>query len=117
MKKFVVALIGNPNVGKTSLFNRLTKLNHKVGNYPGVTVEKRTGTIKHGDLLYQIVDLPGTYSIYPTSLDEEVVFDTLSNSENELFPDLVLVISEPGTLKRGLDFISKCGKWVCLRFL
>lgn len=107
MKKFVVALIGNPNVGKTSLFNRLTKLNHKVGNYPGVTVEKRTGTIKHGDLLYQIVDLPGTYSIYPTSLDEEVVFDTLSNSENELFPDLVLVISEPGTLKRGIGLYQQ----------
>lgn len=102
MKKFVIALIGNPNVGKTSLFNRLTKLNHKVGNYPGVTVEKRTGTIKHGDQHYHIVDLPGTYSIYPTSLDEEIVFDTLSNRENELYPDLVLVISEPGTLKRGI---------------
>lgn len=107
MKKFVIALIGNPNVGKTSLFNRLTKLNHKVGNYPGVTVEKRTGTIKHGGQLYHIVDLPGTYSIYPTSLDEEVVFDTLSNSENELFPDLVLVISEPGTLKRGIGLYQQ----------
>lgn len=102
MKKFVVALIGNPNVGKTSLFNRLTKLNHKVGNYPGVTVEKRTGFIKHGDQSYLIVDLPGTYSIYPTSIDEEVVFNTLSNQKNDLYPDLVLVISEPGTLKRGI---------------
>lgn len=68
-KKKTIALVGNPNVGKTSLFNRLTNLNHKVGNYPGVTVEKRTGTIKSGGHTYLLVDLPGTYSIYPASLD------------------------------------------------
>ncbi len=102
MKHPVIALVGNPNVGKTSLFNRITKLNHKVGNYPGVTVEKRVGSVKIEGTNYQIVDLPGTYSIYPTSLDEEIVFDTLSNPKNELHPDLVLVVTEPATIKRGI---------------
>lgn len=102
MKNPVIALIGNPNVGKTSLFNRITKLNHKVGNYPGVTVEKRSGTIKHGEQQFNIVDLPGTYSIFPTSLDEEIVYNTLSEDKNPLRPDLVIVVSEPSTLKRAI---------------
>lgn len=102
MKKKVIALLGNPNVGKTSLFNRLTKLNQKVGNYPGVTVEKREGTLAHEDKRYQIVDLPGTYTIYPNSLDEEVVYDTLSDTNGPDYPDLVVVVAEPATLKRAL---------------
>ncbi|NGF57011.1 ferrous iron transport protein B [Parapedobacter sp. SGR-10] len=102
MKKSTIALLGNPNVGKTSLFNRITKLNQKVGNYPGITVEKRVGTVKVHDKEYTIVDLPGTYTLYPNSLDEEVVFDTLSNKNNKDYPDLVIVVSEPTSLNRGV---------------
>ncbi len=69
-----VALVGNPNTGKTSLFNQLTGLNQKVGNYPGITVEKKEGTctLTNGDKA-QIIDLPGTYSLNTSSLDEKVV--------------------------------------------
>ncbi|MFD2599846.1 ferrous iron transport protein B [Sphingobacterium corticis] len=102
MKRNVIALLGNPNVGKTSLFNRLTKLNQKVGNYPGVTVEKREGTLIHKEHKYRIVDLPGTYSIYPNSLDEEVVYNTLSDPNGDFYPDLVAVVAEPSTLKRAI---------------
>ncbi|WP_166333774.1 ferrous iron transport protein B [Sphingobacterium chungjuense] len=102
MKKKVIALLGNPNVGKTSLFNRLTKLNQKVGNYPGVTVEKREGTLVYQDKKYHIIDLPGTYTIYPNSLDEEVVYDTLSDTKGSYYPDLVVVVAEPATLKRAI---------------
>ncbi len=102
MKKKVIALLGNPNVGKTSLFNRLTKLNQKVGNYPGVTVEKREGTLVHQNTKYHIIDLPGTYTLYPNSLDEEVVYDTLSDTKGSYHPDLVVVVAEPATLKRAI---------------
>ena len=100
MKNRTIALLGNPNVGKTSLFNRITKLNQKVGNYPGITVEKREGSIKVGDKDYKIIDLPGTYTLFPNSLDEEVVFNTLANKNT--VPDLVVVVSEPSTINRGI---------------
>ena len=102
MKKKTIALLGNPNVGKTSLFNRITKLNQKVGNYPGITVEKRQGTIKANNTEYAIIDLPGTYTLYPNSLDEEVVLNTLVNKNGEEYPDLVVVVSEPSTINRGV---------------
>lgn len=102
MKKKNIALIGNPNVGKTSLFNRITKLNQKVGNYPGVTVEKREGTIKASGSEYHIIDLPGTYTLFPNSLDEEVVLRSFANKENPEYPDLVVVVSEPNSLNRGI---------------
>ncbi len=102
MKNNTIALLGNPNVGKTSLFNRITKLNQKVGNYPGITVEKRVGTVKVHSKEYTIVDLPGTYTLYPNSLDEEVVFDILSNKNRKDYPDLVVVVSEPNSLNRGV---------------
>ena len=75
-----IALIGNPNSGKTSLFNQLTGLNQKVGNFPGVTVDKKTGitTLPNGDKV-NILDLPGTYSIYAKSSDEQVVADILTD--------------------------------------
>ncbi|HAK31594.1 MAG TPA: ferrous iron transporter B, partial [Sphingobacterium sp.] len=76
MNNPIIALLGNPNVGKTSLFNRITKLNQKVGNYPGITVEKREGQVKANNKIYRIIDLPGTYTLFPSSLDEEVVFNT-----------------------------------------
>ena len=71
-------LIGNPNTGKTSLFNRLTGLNQKVGNYPGITVDKKQGNCKlTSEVKAVITDLPGTYSINPTSLDESIVLKGL----------------------------------------
>ena len=68
-----IALIGNPNSGKTALFNALTGLNHKVSNYPGVTVERKTGSCTIGDDTVEIIDLPGTYSLVPESQDEVIV--------------------------------------------
>ena len=83
-KTINVALIGNPNTGKTSLFNELTGLNQKVGNYPGVTVDKKEGKSKlQSNLKAIITDLPGTYSINPTSLDETIVLKTLLNSKTK----------------------------------
>ena len=101
MSSKIITLVGNPNVGKTSLFNKLTGLRQKVGNYPGVTVEKREGTVEKNGKSYHIIDLPGTYSIYPNSLDEEIVFKTLGNKLNKDYPDLAVVVSEPGNLKRS----------------
>jgi len=98
-----VALIGNPNTGKTSLFNQLTGLKQKVGNYPGITVEKKLGICKLSDTIKaEVTDLPGTYSINPTSLDETLVLDTLLNEKNDSYPDLAVVIVEIENIKRNL---------------
>ncbi|MDF2478760.1 MAG: ferrous iron transport protein [Sphingobacterium sp.] len=102
MNNPIIALLGNPNVGKTSLFNRITKLNQKVGNYPGITVEKREGQVKANNKTYRIIDLPGTYTLFPSSMDEEVVFNTLVNKENSFRPNLVVVVAEPTNLKRSI---------------
>ncbi len=98
-----IALLGNPNSGKSSLFNQLTGLNQKVGNFPGVTVEKKTGycTTGNGEKL-KIIDLPGTYSLYPRSLDEYVVFETLVDNNNPDHPDLAIVIIDASNIKRNL---------------
>lgn len=100
MKK--IALIGNPNVGKTSIFNQLTNLRHKVGNYPGVTVTKKEGSITRHDKQYNIIDLPGTYTLFPSSMDEEIVFDVLFENNQKDYPDLAVVIGEPSNLKRAI---------------
>lgn len=98
-----VALIGNPNTGKTSIFNQLTGLKQKVGNYPGITVEKKQGICKLSDTLKaEVIDLPGTYSINPTSLDETLVLDTLLNEKNDSFPDVAVVVVEIENIKRNL---------------
>lgn len=98
-----IALIGNPNCGKSSLFNHLTGLNQKIGNFPGVTVDKKTGYCAlSADKTAEILDLPGTYSIYPRSLDEKVVFGVLSNPEGRNYPDLVVVVVDASNLKRNL---------------
>src|SRR5688500_7571505 len=98
-----IALIGNPNSGKSSLFNQLTGLNQKVGNFPGVTVDKKTGmsqlTPQHRA---QIIDLPGTYSLYPKSLDEKVIIDLLYNRQSELYPDVIIITVDASNLKRNL---------------
>jgi ferrous iron transport protein B len=106
MKK--IALIGNPNSGKTSLFNLLTGLNQKVGNYPGVTVDKRSGKmILSNKESVELIDLPGTYSLSSNSLDEEVVQQILLNPENPDYPGLVLVIVDATNLQRNLFLASQ----------
>ncbi len=98
-----VALIGNPNVGKTSVFNQLTGLNQQVGNYPGVTVEKKVGFCKLSNTIQaNIVDLPGTYSLNASSVDENVVIELLLNKNDKLYPDVIVVVSEVENLKRNL---------------
>jgi len=98
-----VALVGNPNTGKSTLFNTLTGLNQKIGNFPGVTVDKKTGFCQLPDgRTAEIVDLPGTYSLYPKSQDESIVFSILADKANPLKPDLVVVIIDATNLKRNL---------------
>lgn len=98
-----VALIGNPNVGKTSVFNQLTGLNQQVGNYPGITVEKKQGYAKLSpSLKAKIIDLPGTYSLNASSIDENVVIELLLNRNDEDFPDVAVVVTEVENLKRNL---------------
>ncbi len=102
-KQVNVALIGNPNTGKTSVFNQLTGLNQKVGNYPGITVEKKEGICKlPRGVKAHILDLPGTYSLNTTSLDESVAVELLLNKKDKNHPDVALVISDVENLKRNL---------------
>ncbi|MFD2144410.1 ferrous iron transport protein B [Mucilaginibacter antarcticus] len=98
-----IALVGNPNTGKSTLFNVLTGLNQKIGNFPGVTVDKKVGYYKLPDgRIAEVVDLPGTYSLYPKSQDESIVFSVLADRANDLNPDLVIVIVDASNLKRNL---------------
>ncbi len=98
-----VALIGNPNTGKTSVFNELTGLNQQVGNYPGITVEKKIGFCKlTSKIKANILDLPGTYSLNASSIDENVVIELLLNKNDKLFPDVALVVTDVENLKRNL---------------
>ncbi|WP_375605612.1 ferrous iron transport protein B [Flavobacterium davisii] len=98
-----IALIGNPNVGKTSVFNQLTGLNQQVGNYPGITVEKKVGISKlASNLKATILDLPGTYSLNASSLDENVVIELLLNKNDKDYPDVAIVVTDVENLKRNL---------------
>ena len=98
-----VALIGNPNTGKTSVFNALTGLNQQVGNYPGITVEKKMGFCKlPGNVKANILDLPGTYSLNASSIDENVVIELMLNRNDKLYPDVVVVVADVENLKRNL---------------
>lgn len=102
-KEITVALVGNPNSGKTSLFNALTGLNHKVSNFPGTTVEKKTGSFKLSlEKNAHIIDLPGKYSLYPKSADELVTYEILRNKAETNYPDLVVFIADASNLKRNL---------------
>jgi ferrous iron transport protein B len=102
-RQLTVALVGNPNCGKTSLFNALTGLNQKVSNFPGTTVEKKVGEAKLNESLgLQIIDLPGTYSLYPKSADELVTYELLRNKSETNFPDVVVFIADASNLKRNL---------------
>ncbi|MBC8034989.1 MAG: ferrous iron transport protein B, partial [Chitinophagaceae bacterium] len=103
-----IALIGNPNCGKSSLFNALTGLNQKVSNFPGVTVDKKSGTsIISSALIAEIVDLPGTYSLYPRRADEWVTYQVLLNQDSEVKADMVVLLTDASNLKRNLLFVSQ----------
>ena len=98
-----IALVGNPNSGKSSLFNALTGLNQRVGNFPGVTVDKKTGrcrlTPQHEA---EVIDLPGTYSLHPKSPDERVIIDLLYDRRGEYYPDFLVVTADAANLRRNL---------------
>jgi len=103
MKNINIALIGNPNTGKTSVFNQLTGLNQQVGNYPGITVEKKIGFCKlPNNIKANVLDLPGTYSLNASSVDENVVIELLLNKNDKLYPDVILLVTEIENLKRNL---------------
>lgn len=103
-----VAFVGNPNSGKSTLFNALTGLNQRTGNFPGVTVDKKIGTAKlSATTTAEFVDLPGTYSLYPKSLDERVTFEVLCDAENPDHPDVTIVIADASNLKRNLFLVSQ----------
>jgi ferrous iron transport protein B len=101
-------LVGNPNSGKSSLFNALTGLNQKVGNFPGVTVDKKTGTsLLDEDVTATIIDLPGTYSLYPRRDDEWVAYKVLMRTDKHIHPEVILLIADASNLKRNLLFCSQ----------
>ena len=110
-----IALIGNPNSGKSTLFNQLTGLRQKTGNFPGVTVEKKSGTLRFPASANQpastdtltlaeaiLIDLPGIYSVYPKSRDEQVAMDVLANPQHPDHPDAVVVVADASNLQRNL---------------
>ncbi|MEL6588844.1 MAG: ferrous iron transporter B, partial [Bacteroidota bacterium] len=103
MRPETIALVGNPNSGKSSLFNRITGLRQKVGNYPGVTVDRKVGNITLNDgNTSRLIDLPGTYSLYPVSEDERISCDVLRDSAHKDHPDLVMVVADATQLRRSL---------------
>src|SRR3954465_3322037 len=109
-----IALAGNPNSGKTTIFNALTGLRQKVANYPGVTVEKKVGRCKlpptstHAERWAQIIDLPGTYSLISRSPDEHVAMEVLRGLRPDTpAPDLVIVVVDASNLQRNLYLVSQ----------
>lgn len=112
IKRLKVSLVGNPNSGKSTLFNRLTGLNQKIANFPGVTVEKKTGSMtisseNGSDYQIDITDLPGTYSLYPKTLEEQIPFQVLCDPTNESHPDVTVIIADGTNLKRSLFLCSQ----------
>jgi ferrous iron transport protein B len=103
-----IALVGKPNSGKSSLFNQLTGLNQRIGNFPGVTVDKHTGFTRLTDTVSaEIIDLPGIYSLYPRTIDERIVVEILANKRGENFPDKVAVIADATNLKNCLLLLTQ----------
>ena len=103
-----IALVGNPNSGKSSLFNCLTGLNQHVGNFPGVTVEMKVGVSKISETIEaEFLDMPGTYSLYPKRSDEQVTYDLLMNEDHEEHPNVLVVIVDASNLRRNLLFASQ----------
>lgn len=105
---FNIALVGNPNSGKSSLFNALTGMHQRVGNYPGVTVDKKTGKfLLHDGRQVNLIDLPGTYSLYPKSTDEIIAADVLFDKDENVKIDLIVILADASNLKRNLLFCSQ----------
>jgi ferrous iron transport protein B len=103
-----VALVGNPNTGKSTLFNLLTGLNQKIGNFPGITVDKKIGYCRLSDSkTAEIIDLPGTYSLYPKSKDESIVFQVLADKNNPSHPDIIVLVADSTNLRRNLLLCSQ----------
>ena len=102
-----VALLGNPNTGKSSIFNMLTGMRQHVGNFPGVTVDKKTGSFSDGKESYELIDFPGTYSIYPRSKDEQVVYNNLRHIDSKEHPDAAIVVVDASNLERNLLLFSQ----------
>lgn len=108
VQELKVALVGNPNSGKSTLFNILTGLSQKIGNFPGVTVEKKEGATSLPDgRVARIIDLPGTYSFYPKSRDERIVMDALADKTSPVHPDLIVFVADASNLKRNLLLFSQ----------
>ena len=106
--KLHIALVGNPNSGKSSLFNCLTGLNQKVGNFPGVTVDKKTGTTSVAEkMVAEVIDLPGSYSLYPRRIDEWVSYKVLLSQDKDIKADLIVVVADASNLKRNLLFCTQ----------
>lgn len=104
----IVAVLGNPNTGKSTLFNGLTGIRQQTGNFPGVTVEKHTGHIKVGQQRFELIDLPGTYSLAPHSLDEMLTVNVLlGKPPAEREPDLILCVVDANNLERNLFLVSQ----------
>src|SRR5579859_3230419 len=106
-KRLTAALLGNPNTGKTTLFNALSGLNQRVGNYPGVTVETKKGQTTCAGMPFDLIDLPGTYSLAPRSPDEMLAVDViLGRRTDEHRPDVVVSIVDASNLERNLYLTS-----------
>ena len=97
-----IALFGNPNTGKSSVFNLLTGLRQHIGNFAGITVEKKSGSFQINNQQHKLIDFPGVYSIYPRSKDEEVVYKVVSNPKHPDFPDLAMIVVDSSNLERNL---------------
>lgn len=106
-KRLRIALAGKPNSGKSSLFNQLTGLNQKTGNFPGVTVEKRTGVLSVNGTTVDLMDLPGVYSLYARTLDEMVVAEVFADPKGEFYPDEVVVIADATNLKHSFLLLTQ----------
>jgi len=102
-----IALLGNPNTGKSTVFNLLTGLRQHIGNFPGITVDKKIGEFKFNNHQHTIIDFPGTYSIYPRSKDEEIVYDVLSDKNHPEYPDCAVVIVDASNLERNLFLFTQ----------
>jgi ferrous iron transport protein B len=102
-KSLKIALLGNPNTGKSTIFNELTGLNQKIGNFPGVTIDKKTGCFSTPDnKIVEVIDLPGIYSLYAKSKDENIAFEVLCDKSLMLRPDIVVLVTDSSNLKRNM---------------
>ena len=102
-----IALLGNPNTGKSSVFNLLTGMRQKIGNFPGVTVEKKSGKYSDGKESIEIIDFPGTYSLNPRSVDEEVVSKVLNDPSNPDYPDLIMAVIDASRIENNLFLFTQ----------